>query len=240
MKLIFPTLILLLLVAVTHVAAKQSALSETNQAKQLILQAQHSPYPANLKLYEKAIAAAPNSAEVYAERAVALETAGKTNQAISDCDKSITLDPDFENVYLVKARCLLKKKQFERALIEVENFEKHDSGQRSYARYQVPLIRGTSWYRLGRFKQAAEQLQHALFTDDGVKCADAFYYLALSQSALHDNQNALKNLDIAIATKRAPEYFAARTKVIAALGKTDQSDQDIRSEKRLKSTNLSR
>lgn len=237
MKVAINLLILLSLVTVTNVAAKQPALSDMNPAKQLILEAQHSPYPANLKLYGKAIAVAPNSAEVYAERALAYEAAGKTDQAISDCDKSIALDPDLDNVYLVKARCLLKKEQFERALIEVEKFEKHDSGQRSYVRYQVPLIRGTISYRLGRFKQASEQLPHALFMDDGVKCADAYYYLALSQSALHDNQSALKNLDTAITTKRVPEYIAARAKVFAALGKTDLAE---RNEKRLKSKKTTR
>jgi len=237
MKRLFLILVLLLCNACPVAHSRQAALSETSPAKQLVLKAQTAPYAKSLRLLDQALALAPNSAEIYTARAMSHESAEQFEKAIADCDKAIALDPDGWDTYVIKGRCLQRTGKFDKALMAVADAEMHDSNVRSYGRYQVPLIRGTCYYHLKRFDEASKQLRHGLHMDDGVKCADAYYYLALCQIARGAKRGAVENLSTAIDTKPKPEYFKTRAKLYSEVGEHKLAEQDLRKARSYKMIN---
>jgi tetratricopeptide (TPR) repeat protein len=225
---LFLVLVLLLCTDCPAAQSRQAALSETSPAKQLVLKAQTAPYAKSLQLLDEALVLAPSSAEIYTARAMSHESAEQFDKAIADCDKSIALDPEAWETYLIKGRCLQSAGEYNKALNAVADAEKHNNNERSYDRYQIPLIRGTCYYHLKRFDEASKQLRHALHMDDGVKCADAYYYLALCQIARGAKRGAVENLSTAIDTKPKPEYFKTRAKLYSELGDRKLAEQDLR------------
>lgn len=225
---LFLVLVLLLCTDCPAAQSRKAALSETSPAKQLVLKAQTAPYAKSLQLLDEALSLAPSSAEIYTARAISHESAEQFDKAIADCDKSIALDPEAWETYLIKGRCLQSAGEYDKALNAVADAEKHNNNERFYDRYQIPLIRGTCYYHLKRFDEASKQLPHALYMDDGVKCADAYYYLALCQIARGAKRGAVENLSTAIDTKPRPEYFKTRARIYSDLGDRKLAEQDLR------------
>src|SRR5262249_54170328 len=81
-----------------------------------------------LRNYDTAIRLKPDSAELYVQRARALEAKGAHDKALADCDKAIALDGKSILAHMMRAQVLIAKREFGRAKDDLETVLKLGAG----------------------------------------------------------------------------------------------------------------
>lgn len=226
MRTLVGLLVVILIIALPAVA-RQKQLTEKDKEYWLIKEASLHKYPQSLKKFEEALRLNSNCAETYEARAKKHLSAGHFDLAISDCNRALDIDPDDEYSYLTRAQAFYFSGQYQAAIDDAKRFEEHDHGDKTSCRFQSTLIAGASYYQLHKFSEAISTLSKVERGDLGEICPDAFYYRGLAYLALGEPEKALSDLNVSIKTnKNIPEYYLARAKILAKMGKTNEATRD--------------
>lgn len=221
--------------------ARQTALSEHDKEYQLIKDAHSQQYPQMLSKFEGAIKLNANCAQIYEARAKEHLLAGKLELAASDCDTALKIDPDNEFAYLTRAQVRYFSDKYDAAIDDVNKYFDHDHSERYWGRYLGSLIQGASYYHLSKFSESIKILSKTLRGDVGEILPDSYYYRGLSHFALGNYSQALADLNVSIKkNKNIPEYYLARARVLAKLGKNLESANDRKAADKVPSSNKKR
>ncbi|KAL1932404.1 hypothetical protein VTP01DRAFT_9460 [Rhizomucor pusillus] len=74
------------------------------------------------------------NSKLYSNRAAVLQKLKKFEEALSDCNKALELDPDFIKVYSRRAACYMELEQYEEAVRDYRRLTEADASNREYRR----------------------------------------------------------------------------------------------------------
>lgn len=115
------------------------------------------------------------------DRAKALIAKGEYMRAISDLEKTLSLDATNPLVYFYLARAHHELAHFEESLDFLEVADSF-SGEASVSRTELLILQGDNLRRLGRLSEARQSYQQALAIDPGNEKARARLRLVAKQS----------------------------------------------------------
>ncbi|KAI8377693.1 uncharacterized protein BYT42DRAFT_571242 [Radiomyces spectabilis] len=103
------------------------------------------------------------NAKLYSNRAAVLQKLKKFDEALTDCNKALDLDPDFTKVYSRRAACYMETEQYEEAVRDYTKLTQVDAGNREYhnllrkAELELKKAQRKDYYKiLGLSKSATE------------------------------------------------------------------------------------
>ena len=116
------------------------------------------------KSYTKAIEFKPDFAEAYCNLGSLMSDLERLDEALVNCNKAIELNPNYEKPLLIRGSILFKKKNFELALLDLDNCTTEASR----------LITIYSLFALGRIKEVYERIEKNSELDEGCLKISAF------------------------------------------------------------------
>lgn len=140
-----------------------------------------------IDLIGRALAAAPDAAPMYANRARALSQAQRHAEAVADCDQALRCDPGLADACLIRAEALMRLQRFDEALA---SFQAAAVARPAAAQRGA----GNVLYAMGRFEDALGAYDAATTLEPGN---------ALGHFNRGNTLRVLKQFDAAIASYEA-------------------------------------
>jgi tetratricopeptide (TPR) repeat protein len=170
--------------------------------------------------YEKSIALGRRSAYLYASACDANRLVGKLEQAATDCEEAITINPKSRRALWSNARLALVNQRYSAALGNLNTYIAEDPSDSSTGYY----FRAVAYNRLKMYQKALDDLQ--IYVKRTPDDADGYKERAIAKYGLGDKTGALADLETARNDYAKAGDTAAADKV-AALSKAIQDGSAI-------------
>lgn len=177
-------------------------------------------YEDAVDLYGKAIALAPDNAEYYSRRGLALYYLARYEDALEDDTKAIELDPSNPKYYDSRSVTLHQMERYEEALRDSCEAIRLDA---SNSRYYDS--RSTTLHEMKRYEEALRDSDKAITLEP----SDPKYYDSRSATlhAMKRYEEALRDSTKAIELAPTnPEFYTRRSRTLRAMGRLAEAEQD--------------
>jgi len=155
----------------------------------------------SLTLWTHVVEKDPENATAFLKRGEALDTAGRTAEALADFDRAAGLDPRDYKLFNNRGVVYFREKRYDKAMADFDRVV-----------YLNPFFgmgyinRGILWGRLGRFDRAVKDFSTVLVLDK--KSYSAYYYRGLAFKELKKFDAAAQDLETAYRLKPSAQVRA--------------------------------
>jgi tetratricopeptide (TPR) repeat protein len=207
-----------------------------------------------IEYFDKAIKLAPDYAQAYSNKGIALTELNLLDEALQNYTLAITIKPDYANAHYSKANILRKLKRPKEALesykkaikLEPDNAEyffkqgvvldelkQFDAAIKSYKKaIKIGKNYPDAYYNIGNILEKREEFNEALLNYDKAihlkpDYKNAYYNKGVILDKLERFEEALKNYDKAISIKEDwAEAYSAKAKILNKLNRLDEAIQN--------------